>query len=87
MFEGRFVRKEQEAKKCCRVPEADERKRKGECDGIRQSIKEKLEEDKAKLIEKLEQTAADERQEYDDTYGIHMSEYLEGIEGSFSAEE
>ena len=67
---------------------ADEiEQQKEECDGIRQSIKEKLEEDKAKLIEKLEQTAADERQEYDDTYGIHMSEYLEGIEGTFSAED
>lgn len=67
---------------------ADEiEQQKEECDGIRQSIKDKLEEDKAKLIEKLEQTAADERQEYDDTYGIHMSKYLEGIEGTFSAED
>ena len=67
---------------------ADEiEQQKEECDGIRQSIKDKLEEDKAKLVEKLEQTADEERQGYDDTYGIHMSEYLEGIEGTFSAEE
>ena len=43
MFEGRFVRKEQEAKKCCRVPEADERKRKGKeiicrCERKRSSV-------------------------------------------------
>lgn len=61
--------------------------KKEECEGIRQSIKDKLEEDKAKLIEKLEQTAKDERQKYDDSYGMHMSKYLEEVKDSFSTQE
>ncbi len=57
------------------------------CDEIRQSIKDKLEEDKAKLIEKLETTAAEERQQYDDGYFDHMSVFLAGTESVFSEQE
>ena len=67
---------------------ADEiEQQKEECDGIRQSIKDKLEEDKAKLVKKLEETAASESQEYDSNYGGYMSEYIEETECTFSPQD
>lgn len=74
-------------KKVLEITASEIEQKKEECDGIRQSIKDKLEEDKAKLIDRLEQTADEERQEYDDSYGVHMSECLERIEDTFSAED
>ena len=67
---------------------ADEIERqKEECDADRQYIKDRLEEDKSKLIQRIEQTTADERQEYDDSYGVYMSEYIEETEFTFSSQD
>ena len=57
------------------------------CNEIRQGIKDKLEEDKAKLIEKLEETALTERQAYDDGYASQMNTYLDDKEDVLSEEE
>ncbi len=51
---------------------------------IRQTIKDKLDADKQRLMEQLEQNASAERDRYDSGYSNYMSEYLEMTEGTFS---
>ncbi len=60
---------------------------KEKCDGYRQSIKDKLEDDKKKLIEKLEKTSSNEQQEFDNGYSLYMNIYLDNIEKTFSEQE
>ncbi len=62
-------------------------RQKEECNADRQYIKDRLEEDKSKLIQKIEQAASDERQEYDDNYGFYMSEYLDENKRTVSAQD
>lgn len=62
-------------------------RQKDECNGIRQSIKDKLEEDKAKLIDTLEQTASEKQREYDNAYALRMSELLDDAENTFSVQD
>ena len=67
---------------------ADEIERQKEaCDADRQSIKDRLEEDKAKLLKKLEETAEEERQEYDNRYDTHMRTYREVSGCMFSVQD
>ena len=58
--------------------------KKENCEGIRQTIKAKLEDDKAKLIKKLEETASDESGKYDGSYGDYMSGYIKANKTPFS---
>ena len=51
---------------------------------IRQTIKDKLDADKQRLMENLEQNASAERDRYDSGYSDYMSEYLQMTEGTFS---
>lgn len=56
------------------------------CDEIRHSITVKLEDDKKRLIDKLETAATERRDEYDGEYPVHMGEVLEGKTTPFSVE-
>ena len=67
---------------------ADEiEQQKEDCDADRQYIKDRLEADKAKLVQKIDQTTEDERQDYDNGYGIYMSKYIDESECTFSAQD
>lgn len=58
-----------------------------ECEGIRQSIKDKLEADKKVLIDRLDTTATEQRDSYVQAYPSHMEEYLEGTSETFSSQD
>ncbi len=69
------------------ITAAEIERQKEECDADRQYIRDRLEEDKSRLIQRIEQTTADKRQEYDDSYGSYMSEYIEETEFTFSSQD
>lgn len=58
-----------------------------ECEGIRQSIEDKLDEDKKKLSNKLKTTASEQRDEYVSGYQGYMAEYLASADETFSAQD
>lgn len=72
-------------RKVIAITEDDIEEQKQSCEEIRQSIRDKLEEDKKHLIEKLEAAAAKERDHYDSGYADAMSGYVETAEGTFTA--
>lgn len=58
-----------------------------ECEGIRQSIKDKLDADKKILSDKLNLTASERRDQYVSDYQGYMAEYLASADEAFSVQE
>lgn len=67
------------------ITEQEIEDKKVECEGIRQSINDKLEADKKVLTDKLNDTSVEQRDIYVNGYEDFMREYLEGAEETFSA--
>lgn len=61
--------------------------KKQECEGIRQSIKDKLDADKKVLSDKLNSTASEQRNQYVNEYQGYMTEYLASADEAFSVQE
>ncbi len=74
-------------KNIIRITEEEIEEKKDEKDGYRQSIREKLEEDKKKLVDRLDTTANDAYTEYDNSYDNYMSSYLSVEDQTFSTED
>lgn len=68
------------------ITEEEIEDKKLECEGIRQSIKEKLEADKKVLIDKLDLTAKENRDQFVDSYEGFMAEYLATADDTFSVQ-
>lgn len=58
-----------------------------ECEGIRQSIKDKLEADKKVLLEKIDASATENRDEFIASYQGYMAEFLDGAGEVFSVQD
>lgn len=58
-----------------------------ECEGIRQSIKDKLEVDKKNLIDRIEASADEQRTAFVNGYSDYMAEYVASADDTFSVED
>lgn len=74
-------------RKVIAITEEDIEDQKQSCEEIRQSIKDKLEDDKKELIDRLEKASTEERDRYDNEYAPAMLEYRESAEGTFTVED
>ena len=61
--------------------------KKVECEGIRQSIKDKLEADKKNLIDRMDTTSREKRDEYVAAYPNYMNDFIVGTDETFSVKD